>query len=65
MLSSYEVTLLQLVDLGLCKWSDFKDGSLNFRDVIKLLEYARLKGAVQSWKMQRIEADNQARHLIR
>ena len=45
--------MLQLVDMGMCEYHELKDGTLNFRDVILLLEYLRTKDAFISWKSQR------------
>ena len=64
-ISGYEVTLLQLVENGLCSWTELKSGSVNFRDVVKMLEYLQIKGVVQSWRLQRLEADKKAKSLIR
>lgn len=54
-LTSKDVAFIQLVEMGLCSFRDLKDGTLNFRDVMMLLEYARIKGAYTSWKIQRAE----------
>ena len=63
MLSEFDVTVLQLVEMGLCSFKDVKDGSLNFRDLMKLAEYAKLKHSYSAWKQQRDEADIKARKL--
>lgn len=57
------MTVLQLVEMGLCKYSDVKDGTLNLRDILKLKEYAELKAAYANWQQQRAEAENKARKL--
>lgn len=49
--------------MGLCNYKDVKDGSLNFRDILKLAEYAKLKNSYAAWKQQRDEADIKARKL--
>ena len=49
---------MQLVEMGLCKYHELKDGTLNFRDVILLLEYVKTKSAYEDWKSQRRELNN-------
>lgn len=54
-LNSVQFSLIQLVEMGLCKYHEFIDGTLNYRDVIVLLEYAKLKDTFISWKQQHEE----------
>ena len=54
-LTDLHVTLFQLIELGLCKYAELKDGSLTFRDIILLLEYAGLKNNFVTWRRQHEE----------
>ena len=38
--------------MGLCRYSDFTDGSLSYRDVVVMIEYAKAKSAFVDWKIQ-------------
>ena len=62
-LTEFDVSVLQLVEMGLCSYSEVKDGTLNFMDIIKLLEYAKLKNNYTSWKQQKEANESKAREL--
>lgn len=64
-LTSVEMSLIQLVELGLCRYKDLKDGSINFRDVIKLLEYSKIKTSYTNWSAQRAEQKIKSKQFLR
>ena len=64
-LTNWEFNLLNLVEMGLCRWAELKDGTLNLRDVWKMLEYCKIKNGFINWQFQRHDQERQAKGLIR
>ena len=65
LLEESDAMLFQLIDSGLCTYRDLIDGTLTFRDVIKLLEYSKVKLGYASWKLQHQENERKARKFVR
>ena len=63
LLEEFDVKVLQLVEMGLCTYGDVKNGVLNFRDIIKLIEYVNIKNTYLSIKQQQEQNDRKAREL--
>lgn len=64
-LTEFDVNIFQLVESGLCRYADLKDGSLNFRDVAKMFAYLKIKSSFINWQEMRRETESKARSLIR
>lgn len=63
LLDDFDVTVLQLVEMGLCSYGDIKNGTLNLRDIIKMSEYAKVKNTFINIKQQQIQNEAKARKL--
>lgn len=63
LLDDFDMTVLQLVEMGLCTYGDIKNGNINFRDIIKMSEYAKVKNTFINIKRQQMQNDAKARKL--
>ena len=63
LLNEFDVTILQLVELGLCTYSDVKNGVLSFKDLIRLIEYVKVRSTYLDIKQQQALNESKARKL--
>lgn len=62
-IDNFLFNVLQLVESGFFTFADVKTGKVNFRDIIVMFEYLKIKNNYIEWKANRIKVENNAKKI--